>query len=1098
MDQVDGRSVTVNPSGYSELDRIARHVIESATDFAIITTDTDGHVTGWNPGAEAIFGWTADEIVGKAITLIHTPEDQRAGTVLQEFAAARREGRCEHERWRIRKDGQPVFSSGVTTPLRDPATGADLGYLKVLRDRTAEESAAAKKREQDQRNAFLLQLTDVLRAGGDTNELLPAICALLGSWFDVQRVGYGNVDEVDDLVTYDVCWTDGSVPVLLGEFPGSAFGAKVMERLRAGQTVAMSDVRSDPLTADSASQKTSNEVDTRAVLVTPLVKAGRLRTILYLNQRTPRPWTAADVALLEEVAERSRELLERARAENALRTQRARLDLATRAARLGVWDWRLETNELDFSPRAREIWGFPPDEPVTYQMLAAAMHPEDLAAVQAQFARATDAETRDEAPYEYRVRTPDGVRWIRAHGEAVFEDRDGQVVAVRYVGTMEDVTDARDTQAALAASEARLKLAVDAGRMAVWEINAAGEVAHAPQLNKLLGLPEDARPTLAEIHERYYPGELERLQGLAAAAMANGERYLEFEYRHLWPNDEVRWLAARAEFLFTAAGEPAGVIGVVLDITERKHAELALTALNQSLESEVAARTAERDRMWRISTELMLVADFEAIIRAVNPAWTLHLGYEPHELHGQKFLDLVHPDDVQSTVNEVGKLADGVTTFRFENRYRHKDGSYRWLNWTAVPDEGFIHAVARDVTDEKAAAEALQRTEQALRQAQKMEAVGQLTGGIAHDFNNMLAIVIGSLDLARRRLDRGQSGAERYLDSAREGATRAATLTQRLLAFSRQQPLSPRVLNVNRLVSDMSELLHRTLGETIRLEVVQAGGLWPVNADPHQLESAIVNLAVNARDAMPDGGQLTVETANAHLDDTYTRQHLGLNPGQYVMVAVTDKGSGMPPEVIERVFDPFFTTKPVGKGTGLGLSMVYGFVKQSGGHVAIYSELGVGTTLKIYLPRHLGVLEEQATPAQAALLPEAGGTEVVLVVEDEERVRQMSVDALKELGYIVYQASGGEEAIRVVETLARLDLLFTDVVMAGMSGRQLADQVQARAPHVKVLFTTGYTRNAVVHNGVLDPGVEFLPKPFSIADLAIKVRSVLDSQAAAR
>lgn len=1078
--------------GYSELDRIARHVVESATDFAIITTDPEGRVSSWNPGAEAIFGWTADEILGQTISLIHTAEDQRAGTFHQEFEAAKRDGRCEHERWRVRKDGQPVFSSGVTTPLRDPSSGASLGFLKVLRDRTAEENTAAEKREQDQRNAFLLRLTDVLRQDVETSELLQSVCALLGTWFDVDRVGYGHVDEVEDLVTYDVCWTDGSVPPLIGDFPASAFGVRVMERLRAGRTVAMEDVRSDPLTADGASQKTSNEVDTRAVLVTPLVKAGRLRTIVYLNQRLPRAWTAAEVALMEEVAERSRELLERARAEEELRAERARLHLATRAAKLGVWDWRLETGDMDLSPRAREIWGFPPQTPVTRETLLAAMHPDDTAEVQAQFARATDPVLRDETAYEYRVCTPTGVRWIRAHGEAVFETRDGQVVPVRYAGTMEDITEARATQAALAASEARLKLAVDAGRMAVWEIDAEGEVAHAPQLNKLLGLPEDARPTVEEIHARYYPGELERLQDLAASARQNGERYLEFEYRHLWPSNEVRWLAARAEFLFTPAGEPDGVIGVVMDITQRKQAELALTALNKSLENEVAARTAERDRMWRISTELMLVADFEATIRAVNPAWTLHLGYEAQELQGQRFLDLVHPDDVQSTLDEVGKLAEGVTTFRFENRYRHRDGSYRWLSWTAAPDEGFIHAVARDVTDEKAAAEALRQTEQALRQAQKMEAVGQLTGGIAHDFNNMLAIVIGSLDLARRRLDRGEGGAERYLENAREGATRAAVLTQRLLAFSRQQPLSPRVLDANRLVSDMSVLLHRTLGETIRLETVLAGGLWALNADPHQLESALLNLAVNARDAMPEGGHLTVETANTYLDETYARQHLGLNPGQYVMVAVTDKGSGMPPEVVDRVFDPFFTTKPVGKGTGLGLSMVYGFVKQSGGHVAIYSELGVGTTVKIYLPRHLGAVDEHGSPAENDRLPEAGGTEVVLVVEDEERVRQMSVEALQELGYIVYQASSGEEALRVVDTLAQLDLLFTDVVMAGMSGRQLADQVKTRAPDVKVLFTTGYTRNAVVHNGVLDAGVQFLPKPFSIADLAIKVRTVLD------
>lgn len=1083
-----------SPSAQPELDRIARQIIESAADFAIITTDLDGRVTSWNPGAEGIFGWAAEDIIGKPVTLIHTTQDREAGTGAREFQTALMLGRCEHERWRVRKDGQSVFSSGVTTPLKETSTGEHIGYLKVLRDRTSEERAAEAGRKAEQRNAFLLQVTDILRGEGSTQGLLDAVCVFLGDWFEVSRVGFGHVDETEDLVTYQVCWTNGQVPPLLGPFPASAFGSKVMDRLRAGQAVVMPDVRSDPLTADAAPQKTSREVDTRAVLVAPLFKAGRLRTIVYLNQQEPRQWTADDVALMEEIAERCRELIDRGRAEEALQQERARLELATRAAKLGVWDWALDTGELQFSARARELWGFAEGAPVTNDMLAAAMHPDDVGVVQSQFARATDPTVRDQAPYEYRVLTPDAVRWIRAHGEAVFEQREELVIPVRYVGTMEDISDARETEAALRASEARLKLAVDAGRMAVWEVGADGSVTHAPQLNRLLGLPDEARPTLQEIQASYFPGELERIGALSQAAILHGERYIEFEYRHLWPNGEVRWLAARAEFLTNPEGTPTGAIGVVMDITSRKQVELELQELNATLEQAVAERTAERDRMWRLSAELMLVADFEAIIRAVNPAWTSSLGYASGDLVGRKFLDLVHPEDIESTLREVGKLGEGATTFSFENRYRHKDGSYRWLSWTAVPDQGFIHAVARNVTQEKETAEALQRTEHALRQAQKMDAVGQLTGGIAHDFNNMLAIVIGSLDLARRRLDKGQSGAERYLDSARDGAVRAATLTQRLLAFSRQQPLAPRVLAPNRLVSDMSEMLRRALGEAITLETVQAGGLWNVNADPHQLENAILNLAVNARDAMPEGGPLTIETANSYLDDAYTREHPGLNSGQYVAIAVTDSGTGMPPEVVDRVFDPFFTTKPVGKGTGLGLSMVYGFVKQSGGHVSIYSEPAVGTTVKIYLPRHLGAVDEARSTGQRADLPPAGGAEVVLVVEDEARVREMSTDALRDLGYIVYQASSGEEALRVIATLPRLDLLFTDVVMPGMSGRQLAEQVHTQAPHVRVLYTTGYTRNAVVHNGVIDAGVEFLPKPFSIGDLALKVRAVIDRE----
>ncbi|WP_454883237.1 CHASE3 domain-containing protein [Sphingomonas oryzagri] len=383
-----------------------------------------------------------------------------------------------------------------------------------------------------------------------------------------------------------------------------------------------------------------------------------------------------------------------------------------------------------------------------------------------------------------------------------------------------------------------------------------------------------------------------------------------------------------------------------------------------------------------------------------------------------------------------------------------------------------------------------------VRQLQKMEAVGQLTGGIAHDFNNMLAIVIGSLDMARRRL----SGSEdprvvKCIDNASEGAGRAATLTARLLAFSRQQPLEPKVLDTNRLVGGMSELLRRTLGEQIQIETVLAGGLWKVCADQAQIENALVNLAVNARDAMPSGGKLTIETANTELDDRYARDHDEVKAGQYVMLSVTDTGTGMEPEVIERAFDPFYTTKGVGRGTGLGLSQVFGFVKQSDGHVKIYSEIGQGTTIKIYLPRYTGSDSEGADRrTHSESIPMGRSDEIILVVEDEERVRHVSVDALRELGYTVIQASDGTQALEQLSVQPHVDLLFTDIVMPGMTGRELAEKAVKARPDLRILYTTGYTRNAIVHNGIVDYGVSFLSKPFSIEALARKVREILDSE----
>jgi signal transduction histidine kinase len=407
---------------------------------------------------------------------------------------------------------------------------------------------------------------------------------------------------------------------------------------------------------------------------------------------------------------------------------------------------------------------------------------------------------------------------------------------------------------------------------------------------------------------------------------------------------------------------------------------------------------------------------------------------------------------------------------------------------------------ARDLlasTNRQLEYEALTRktAEAQIRQMQKIEAVGQLTGGIAHDFNNMLAIIMGSLDVAQRRLTGSEDGRiGRGIQSAMDGARRASQLTARLLAFSRQQPLAPNVCDLNKLISSMSELLRRSLGETIELEVVSAGGLWRCYCDLAQIEQAILNLCVNARDAMPDGGKLTIETSNASLDDAYAAANSEVSAGQYVLLSVTDTGSGMSPDVAEKAFDPFYTTKGVGKGTGLGLSQVHGFIKQSNGHVKIYSEVGRGTTVKIYLPRHYGDEREGSLLAiPEATVARAYAGETILVVEDDQQVRQTTVETLRELGYLVQHAPDAARALEMLSSAMRVDLLFTDVVMPSMNGRQLAARAIEISPNLKVLYTTGYTRNAVIHNGVLDHDVAFIAKPFTFVELAAKVRQVLDN-----
>jgi signal transduction histidine kinase len=381
--------------------------------------------------------------------------------------------------------------------------------------------------------------------------------------------------------------------------------------------------------------------------------------------------------------------------------------------------------------------------------------------------------------------------------------------------------------------------------------------------------------------------------------------------------------------------------------------------------------------------------------------------------------------------------------------------------------------------------------ESQLRQSHKMEALGQLTGGIAHDFNNMLGVIMATYDLIKRRIAKGDYAIERFLDAAAAASERAATLTQRLLAFARQQPLSPQPLDANKMIVNMSDLLASTLGEHIHIETVTTAGLWTVNVDSQQLENAILNIAINARDAMPNGGKLTIETANAYLDEAYCAQNPEIRPGQFAMIAITDNGIGMTEEVAARAFDPFFTTKAAGKGTGLGLSQVYGFVKQSSGHIKVYSEVGAGTTVKIYLPRLIADAQEikRETPGPVRT---GNRNEIILVVEDDPLMRRLASEALHDLGYTVFDCDSAANALATLDRVTDVRLLFTDVVMPDINGRKLADEAVRRRPGLKVLFTTGYTANAVVHGGVLDSGVNFISKPFTLDQLAAKIRAVLD------
>jgi PAS domain S-box-containing protein len=490
-------------------------------------------------------------------------------------------------------------------------------------------------------------------------------------------------------------------------------------------------------------------------------------------------------------------------------------------------------------------------------------------------------------------------------------------------------------------------------------------------------------------------------------------------------------------------------------------------------------------RIFETSLDLILVVDRKGNFIRVSPSAAAILGYHPAELIGRSAADFLYPEDLENTRNEMRLARRGQVMRNFECRYVHKDGRIVPLTWTGVWSEADQQHffIGRDMTERI-------NLETQLRQALKMEAVGRLTGGMAHDFNNILAVIIGMTEVLAEEVS-GHPRLAAMVATIDEAADRGAQLVQRLLAFARKQPLQTRIVDVNDVVLRMIVILQRTLGEDISFKAALAEVPWPASTDASQLEDALLNLAVNARDAMPEGGQLVIETANVHLDAEYAAHNVEVVPGDYVAVIVSDTGTGMPPEVVERAFEPFFTTKGIGHGSGLGLSMVYGFIKQSGGHVKIYSEPGHGTSIKLYLPRADEAAPIAAGPAGAEAHQAAVGRETILVVEDDPAVRTVAVNILEGLGYHVRQAEDGHAALAILQR-AEVDLLFTDLIMPnGMSGQDLLRKAREHRPDLKALFTSGYSEH-VIQGRASDADVPLLGKPYRKQQLAASVRSVLD------
>jgi PAS domain S-box-containing protein len=732
------------------------------------------------------------------------------------------------------------------------------------------------------------------------------------------------------------------------------------------------------------------------------------------------------------------EISAQAKAEQALRESEARFRAIADCAPSPVWV--TNADGIEFANKAfEEVAGLPAGElagPAWISMI----HPDDVAAVLA--LRDRSWAERTGYGYEARYRRADGVmRWMKVSCRPRFDVDDA---LIGYVGLAVDITEAKQAEEALREDKNSLETLNRIGASLASELD----------LQRVVQMVTDAAVILsgAQFGAFFYnvlneAGESYMLYAISGVDRGNFDKF------PMPRNTQI--------FAPTFSGE-----GVVRsdDITKDP-------------------RYGKSDTHHGMPKEHLPVASYLAVPVIGRSG----------EVIGGLFFGHAEPGRFTERHEELVVGVAGQAAIAIDNA-RLYEAAQREIAVRSAAEEALRELNLSLESRIAAAIAEREQAEEALRQSQKMEAVGQLTGGIAHDFNNLLTIITGNVDAARRHIgEEGPARAQRALGNALVGAERAAVLTQRLLAFSRRQPLNPRPIDPNKLVTGMSELLHRTLGETIEVETVLAAGLWRIEADPHQLENAILNLAVNARDAMESGGKLTIETANMHIDRDYAAQNAAVLPGQYVSICVSDIGAGMSADTLARAFEPFFTTKEVGKGTGLGLSMVYGFVKQSGGHVKIYSEEGEGTTVRIYLPRLVAdeaVEEERADEP----VPEGTSDETILVCEDDDDVRAYTVEVLRELGYRVLEAHDGPSALRLLERQeGKVDLLFTDVVLpSGMTGAVLATEARALRPDLRVLFTTGYARNAIVHHGRLDPGVELITKPFAYADLAARVREMLD------
>ncbi len=673
----------------------------------------------------------------------------------------------------------------------------------------------------------------------------------------------------------------------------------------------------------------------------------------------------------------------------------------------------------------------------------------------------------------------------------------------RAMGEVNERRRRLQAEQALREVEVRARLAIDAARLGMWDYEPqSGTLIWDERCRAMMGITAETPVDMPLFERLCHPDDRERMREQVARAISGSDAgQFSTTYRVLFEDGRMRWMETRGQAFFD--GERCTrFVGVLMDITEQQLATQTLRQMNETLGERVQERTRERDRTWELSRDLLAVTHTDMMPVALNPMWEQAFDWPLEQLMEHPLTRLVHPDDLQATLEETARVGRGKVTTRFVNRMRHRDGSYRWLSWSAVADGGRIYSAARDITSEIAAVDKLadanrelraqiqerERVEATLQQMQRLEAVGQLTAGVAHDFNNLLTVILTSASFLQNDLQNGAplERSLRRLQYIRESGERGATLTSQLLAFARRQQLAPTAIDLNDTLVNLLSLLKSTLGGSVSIETDTQADIWHALVDPTQIEMIILNLAINARDAMADSGRLTLGTRNVVIDQPAQRAE-DPSPGEYVMLSVADTGSGMSEAVLSKAFEPFFTTKEVGKGSGLGLAQVFGFAKQSGGGARIESREGVGTTVKVFLPRTSAPRQPEPASAASSGSAESNNQHCILLVDDDHSVREVTAQMLENLGFTVIAADSGDDALQLLTQGAEVDLLLADFAMPGMNGGELARAVRVRHPELPVVFVTGYAE--LCELGL--EGYSIIQKPFREEQLANKLHLAL-------